>query len=703
MRYKKFYALAGFALAALWVAATAVRTPEVPFTGHGDPVALNQLFDRWRAAYDGRGGAKVLLLGLTPSRALSRSAAEAAGRMALDLADGRVRIEASGLADGPYEAWLIDHRTAGSASDTREVKLGAAHAQSGQLSLAARLDDSLQPGFTLDAIALVKAGESPRSGALLSGTPSLFQRLYYSGRAWTAARIAPPGGEVAPPPALAFEFLLPKAAVAAGSADAPASKASLEALIAQGEKLFTRETFGGNGRTCATCHRPDNNHTIDPKFIAKLPSSDPLFIAETDPNLKDLERPALLRQFGLFVANVDGFDRPGVLRGAPHLLGLSSSLVFETKAMGGEFQEDTDYFDAHGGTVQAVGWSQDGAPDGGSLRDFTKGAVRQHMTRSLARAEGVDFRLPTEAELDAIEAYMLSLGRSSDVVLASLNFKSPLVQRGKLLFDQKANPVDANGQPVYGQSGNCNGCHMNAGALSSTTGANPTRDTGVERMRDQLHHLADATVPYDGGFGQVEQQDCGPDYNATCYSDGSLDPRGVRPAEHQRLNRFNTPALVEAADTAPFFHNNSVATLEEAVAYYNTDAFNQSPGAFTSKGVNRQTRIDSSQVQAVALFLRYLNVLENIRSANALAAKAIALDWPDARKMIRLAQADTEDAIEVIREAGFIPHPVALQKLEQAFQAERAALKSGAFGGDRNQRLQEAIDLQNAARADIAE
>src|SRR5262249_7042550 len=38
-----------------------------------------------------------------------------------------------------------------------------------------------------------------------------------------------------------------------------------------GADLFLRETFGGNGRSCATCHPVDHNFTIDPDFIAKLP------------------------------------------------------------------------------------------------------------------------------------------------------------------------------------------------------------------------------------------------------------------------------------------------------------------------------------------------------------------------------------------------------------------------------------------------
>ena len=43
------------------------------------------------------------------------------------------------------------------------------------------------------------------------------------------------------------------------------------------------------------------------------------------------------------------------------------------------------------------------------------GAVIQHLTKSLNRVEGVDFRLPTDDELDALEAFQLSLGRQEEV------------------------------------------------------------------------------------------------------------------------------------------------------------------------------------------------------------------------------------------------------------------------------------------------
>ena len=57
-------------------------------------------------------------------------------------------------------------------------------------------------------------------------------------------------------------------------------------LIARGEDIFFRETFGGNGRTCSTCHRAERNFMIDAAFIATLPENDPLFVAERRPALR---------------------------------------------------------------------------------------------------------------------------------------------------------------------------------------------------------------------------------------------------------------------------------------------------------------------------------------------------------------------------------------------------------------------------------
>src|SRR5438046_10236948 len=66
--------------------------------------------------------------------------------------------------------------------------------------------------------------------------------------------------------------------------------------VAKGSEIFFNETFGGNGRTCGTCHPAENNFPLDAAFIATLPPDNPLFVAETNTELrKNFENPKLMR------------------------------------------------------------------------------------------------------------------------------------------------------------------------------------------------------------------------------------------------------------------------------------------------------------------------------------------------------------------------------------------------------------------------
>lgn len=60
-------------------------------------------------------------------------------------------------------------------------------------------------------------------------------------------------------------------------------------LVAEGRRLFFEETFGGNGRTCGTCHI-EPSFTITPADIAKLPRNDPLFKGALDVNMHFIKR-----------------------------------------------------------------------------------------------------------------------------------------------------------------------------------------------------------------------------------------------------------------------------------------------------------------------------------------------------------------------------------------------------------------------------
>ena len=97
---------------------------------------------------------------------------------------------------------------------------------------------------------------------------------------------------------------------------------------------------------------------------------------------------------------------------------------------------------------EATGWSGDGAPGGGTLREFAVGAVIQHFTKDLARRPGIDFRLPTKHELRALLAFQLSIGRAAELRRRSRQFEALIfadraAERGRALFHGAARAAAA--------------------------------------------------------------------------------------------------------------------------------------------------------------------------------------------------------------------------------------------------------------------
>lgn len=441
--------------------------------------------------------------------------------------------------------------------------------------------------------------------------------------------------------------------LAAGTA--PLAAPATADLAAQGRRVFLAETFAGNGRTCGTCHPAENNYTLDPAYIARLPAADPLFVAERVPALRGLERPLLLRRLGLVTVHADGFGKPGLARSVPHLLGLRHSIrvdPFNLTPPG----RDRDL-------LAATGWSGDGAPNAGSLREFTIGAVREHMPKTLRRQPGVDFRLPTAFELDAIRAFLLSLGRPEEVDISEatgLRFTWGFVERGRRLFLSEV-------------SGPCNFCHNNAGALNDA-GVNASFDTGVARRPSPPALRLDPTLPGDGGFGASPRVPVGA---RSGYGDG----------------RMNVPSLVEAADTPPFFHDNSAATLEDAIRFYTTPTFASSPEGQALPTIE----LGPADIDAIGAMLRTLNALENIRSGNAALRASLPLAPAAARPGIRLASLDTRDAVRVLTKGPVPLYPNAVGLLREALELERQA-QGTAGAASRYRLVQRAIRLKERAR-----
>lgn len=418
-------------------------------------------------------------------------------------------------------------------------------------------------------------------------------------------------------------------------------------LVSKGRNIFFNETFQGNGRTCGTCHRAEANFSINPAFIATLPANDPLFVAEFNPDLKkNFENPKLMRQFGLILENLDGFsdlENKFVMRGVPHVLAQRTSI--------------------NSNLGPRTGWSGDGAPGDGSLRSFATGAVIQHFTKTLNRVAGVDFRLPTEDELDALEAFQLSLGRQQDLTLP-LPLKGIIAKRGQEIFLDNA-------------LGKCNLCHANAGATANFGAGNignANFSTGVENLPDQPADLSGELNPPDDGFGRP--------------GDGT----------------FNTPPLVEAADTGPFFHNNAIETIEGAVGFYDGESFNNSPSGkllaqADPKGVGIE--LDGTQIVAVAAFLRVLNALENIRQSLELlqsSAKKGYAERAEDLELLKRAVSETQDSIKVLDGGGL--HPEAVAHLQKA---KELAEKAHCSFFRRSSLAQQAIDELRHARAQLIE
>jgi cytochrome c peroxidase len=648
-----------------------VSEPATQATDEHFGVGSNEVFLTKYLAYRDQqikaGNESVLRVGLGYVKGLSRSFNGMGGELAIDLTSGKYALSVSGLGrDLKASVWLLDEGT----SPDLDVSLKLLDvAGAGEARFAGNVTPTVPPGFAIDRVIVARGTESAKD-VIASGSLNVLQKIFLKRLRITEESSGATLYDDVRPAAPALASLVPDVAAETKQArPVPVSDVSpgfsalsggggfiedllLDILISQGARLFFEETFNGNGRTCGTCHPASRNFTIDAAFIATLPLNDPLFVAEFNPLLAQLERPALMRSHGLILENVDGLEDPTnkfVMRGVPHTLGLQVSLTADTS------QVPTP--------AEMTGWSGDGAPGTGSLHEFAIGAVRQHFTKRLARVEGRDFRLPREHQLDAMEAFQLSLGRDADFNLALTTFLDPAVEDGKTLF------VNGTGDPNAG--GRCAGCHVNAGAIA-TNGLNRNFNTNVE---DVVHPAQSIQpFPHDGGFGSTPAN-----------PDGTFGNRA-----------FNLTSAVEAADTAPFFHNNLVSTLEGVLGFYTGPEFNgpRAPAA--------RFAFTPTQSANIANFLRAINAVQNvnvaIRELDDLVGDVINLP-AETQRRLQTAFTEAGDAIAVLNQGGIFPGAIpalttARQKIALAQQTQNPLL--------RRLLMQQAIAQLETARNTIA-
>ncbi|HWB84034.1 MAG TPA: hypothetical protein VG675_07835 [Bryobacteraceae bacterium] len=669
----------------VWIAGAAYGSGP-PNTGMADPVALMNAFDKYVAGLPATTN-HPQIMSLVALRGLTSEAMNAGGNVTIDLAAGSVDSNVRGLPSGDtYDLWLMKNQPGPGGTTMAEgqdvfLMIGTYKPNGAMQSLFVTLGAGPFAKFLPDRAFVVRHGVHPLSAFVLTGSSTIFDRLLRR----QVRFVDDPGAEVG------FDPIATKT-----------REANFAKLLAQGRRLFVSEQFNGNGRACGTCHVESHNFTIDPDFISRLPRTNPLFVAETNPELAvNFEKPALMRQLGVFVENVDGFDdlaNKFTLRSAQNVQALRNSTVRPDPSFGVDFSSNGLNADP----PERLGWGNDGAP----LREFASVAIVQHATKTLKRRPGVDFRVPTDAELDALAAYQLALGRQDDFDLQKLALKSKIATTGKTLYLDTGN---------LGETGhkNCNACHFNGGGTSALT-FNPSKpgfprldsspfgfNMGAPTNVDETDLAKALHLPRDGGFG-VLLLPSGGFGNFRVLSNGGQIP----------FEEFNTPPVVESADTAPFFHNHTVNDLESAVAFYGTKAFQE--GTFSignpanaAVPVTISANPNDAEVQAIAAFLRVLNALENIRSSINVAQRGRMMTTDeDTHDLAGLAFSETADAFRVLSE-GSLARNIELGVLSARINIAAAGIllqiaqHTSHVAADFV--FQEAVERLRAARSDLAD
>jgi hypothetical protein len=335
----------------------------------------------------------------------------------------------------------------------------------------------------------------------------------------------------------------------------PASAAGLSL----GQRLFDHETFGGNGRTCRTCHSGDDG-TIDPGEVARrlaLNPLDPLFVHDgLDDFVSGTSRIAqhatilIERELPEGVVLLDDPSATSVVfaRGVPSTV--------NTPALDPELMYDMR---------------------NANLQDQASGAIDRHAQPAVA---------PTAAELNAIAEFQQTDNRFfSSKALQSFaqGGPAPRLPEGRTASEKRGREffVDAPWNPPS-TKGVCALCH--AGPMLNTanefttipTGAPPgwrAFDIGVS-SRNLMNNPVRTFAVTDACNTTLEVRSPDPGIMITgVYNIPSL-AQFLPPKETCILhpgffaNMFKTPQLWGVRHTAPYFHDNSAKTLEEVLEQY---------------------------------------------------------------------------------------------------------------------------------------
>jgi cytochrome c peroxidase len=318
-----------------------------------------------------------------------------------------------------------------------------------------------------------------------------------------------------------------------------------------GETLFDKETFGGNGRSCATCHTATTGTFSIEEAQARFlkDPNDPLFRQPDSDNLGGQTYNRLLATGTIKIdvplaSNVRLLDDPAartvkVFRATPTVKNVTTLVPF---------------------------LMADGRESSSDLQHQALSAIHQHTQNTVE---------PTQSQLDAIAAFERSDERffSSKALQQFANGgPPPKLPKG-------STPSERRGREFFNPNRQCGICH--SGPMLDTSS-----DFDFLRAPGSHFHFVGAGFqlgPVDQAFepdGSLVMEPGNPNPNRPfefTMPDGSKNVI-IAPDLGRALITgdpdndeyvFKIPTLWGIKDTTPYFHDNSARTLEDVMDHYN--------------------------------------------------------------------------------------------------------------------------------------
>jgi cytochrome c peroxidase len=302
-----------------------------------------------------------------------------------------------------------------------------------------------------------------------------------------------------------------------------------ESLVSDGAFLFRYGTFGGNGRTCQTCHLASTGTVNPAQLQARYAANpyDPMFRPLDSDNGLGSSYSRLLNNATILVTlplppNASLANNP-TARTITLQRGIPSTL--DTPAL-----DPVLMADGRAPTLQAQALD----------------AIGGHAQNTVA---------PTQYQLNAIAAYEKTLF-SSSALRNYANGTGPLPG-----LPPGNTPSEKRGRVFFNPEGLCGSCH--SGALLNEIPVN--NGLGLPPGLDFISHMVSELNP--GNLPVQTLVITNPDGTTTTVS--TPDPgRFLITGNNADLNAFKITGVRNIKNTAPYFHDNSAKTLEELMEHY---------------------------------------------------------------------------------------------------------------------------------------